>query len=328
MLTVNNISKSFDKGRSYALKNISFSLDKGKSYSIVGESGSGKTTLIRLLCGLETPDEGIISVQEQIVTSDAIFIAPEKRKIGLVFQDYALFSHLSVYENVVYGISKNKDKKLRVADVLKLVGLTGFEKRYPHELSGGQQQRVALARAIAPAPEILILDEPFSNLDASLRTQLRNEIFEIIKQTNTTAIFVTHDTDDALAVSDEILVLHKGKLIQKNAAEILYRNPKNTYIAGLFGNVFTLETNTKKEFGIDHTSTVCVRQEHLKLNTIADYQTNVKILQQKFIGTHYAIVLQVGNQKITVLHHTTIEENTCKLSFNKASILSFNKNNK
>jgi len=325
MLTVSNISKSFDKGKSYALNNISFSLEKGKSYSIVGESGSGKTTLIRLLCGLETPDQGVISLGEDVVTSDTIFIPPEKRKIGLVFQDYALFPHLSVYENIVYGISKNKDKKKRVTEVLNLVGLNGFEKRYPHELSGGQQQRVALARAIAPAPEILILDEPFSNLDASLRTQLRNEIFEIIKETNTTAIFVTHDTDDALAVSDEILVLHKGVLIQKNSAEILYRKPKDKYIAGLFGSVYTFDTHAKNEFGMNGVIEVCVRQEHLQLNTTNDYYTKANILQQKFIGAHYAIVLQVADQKIVVLHSTRIEGDNCKLGFDKSVILSFNK---
>ncbi|PHS10396.1 MAG: ABC transporter [Kordia sp.] len=325
MLTVKNVSKSFDKGKSYALNNISFTLEKGKSYSLVGESGSGKTTLIRLLCGLETPDEGVISLQEQIVTSDTIFITPEKRKIGLVFQDYALFPHLSVYENVVYGISTTSSKKNRVTEVLNLVGLNGFEKRYPHELSGGQQQRVALARALAPAPEVLILDEPFSNLDTSLKAQLRNEIFEIIKETNTTVIFVTHDTNDALAVSDEILVLHNGVLVQKESTEMIYRKPKNKYIASLFGKVYTFDDVTKSEFGINDPMEFCVRQEHLQLNSKTHYLTGAKILQRKFMGTYYAIRLQVGKQKIVVAHPTDIKENNCKLGFDKSVVFSFNK---
>ncbi|MDX1279110.1 ABC transporter ATP-binding protein, partial [Oceanihabitans sediminis] len=236
MLTINALSKSFDKGKSYALENVTFNLKAGQVCAIVGESGSGKTTLVRLIAGLERPDNGSITMNEKVIASLDKFVQPEKRKIGLVFQEYALFPHLTILENVLYGISKVKNKKEKAQEMLDLVGLSGMEKRYPHQLSGGQQQRVALARALAPEPSLLILDEPFSNLDTMLRTQLRNEVFDIIKKTEVTVLFVTHDTQDALSVADEILILQKGKVIQKDVAENLYVKPNTLYVASLFGN--------------------------------------------------------------------------------------------
>src|SRR5690606_846250 len=199
MLTVNSLSKSFNKGKTFALRDVSFHLNQGDVYAIVGESGSGKTTLIRLIAGLESPDEGTIFINNELVSSIKKNVKPEKRNIGLVFQEYALFPHLTVLDNVLYGISKLKNKKEQADEVLSLVGLLDYKGRYPHQLSGGQQQRVALARALAPKPSLLILDEPFSNLDAMLRAQLRNEVFDIIKKSGVTAIFVTHDTQDALS---------------------------------------------------------------------------------------------------------------------------------
>jgi iron(III) transport system ATP-binding protein len=179
MLRIESLSKSFDKGKSYALKDVSFHLKEGDVYAIVGESGSGKTTLIRLIAGLETPDSGFIEMNGKQVSSIKKIVPPEKRNIGLVFQEYALFPHFTLFENILYGISKLKNKKERAEEALNMVGLLKMKDRYPHQLSGGQQQRVALARALAPQPSLLILDEPFSNLDAMLRAQLRNEIFDI-----------------------------------------------------------------------------------------------------------------------------------------------------
>ncbi|HLW38874.1 MAG TPA: ABC transporter ATP-binding protein, partial [Brumimicrobium sp.] len=210
MLTIESLSKSFDKGKSYALENVSFNLKAGQVCAIVGESGSGKTTLVRCIAGLERPDHGTITMEGNTLVSLDKFVQPEKRKVGLVFQEYALFPHLTILDNVLYGISKMKNKKKRAQEMLDLVGLSEMGKRYPYQLSGGQQQRVALARALAPEPSLLILDEPFSNLDMMLRTQLRNEVFDIIKKTNVTVLFVTHDTQDALSVADEILILQKG----------------------------------------------------------------------------------------------------------------------
>lgn len=237
ILTIQNVVKTFNKGKVIALNGVSFDLKVGNILAVVGESGSGKTTLIRLITGLAVLDEGVIRLQDKIVSSDSIFIAPEKRKVGMVFQDYALFPHLTIFENISYGISKKVNKKERVAEVLKLVGLSDVEKRYPHELSGGQQQRIALARSLAPSPELLILDEPFSNLDVLLRNQLREDIATIIKKTNTTAIFVTHDIKDALAISDDILVLQNGNIIQSGKTKDVVGSPNSTYVKLLLDSV-------------------------------------------------------------------------------------------
>jgi iron(III) transport system ATP-binding protein len=232
ILQLKKLTKTFSKGKVKALNAISFTLHRGKILAVVGESGSGKTTLIRLITGLEIQDYGTIAFKNNVLSSDSIFIEPEKRNIGMVFQEYALFPHFTVFDNIAFGISGNK--KERVAEVLDLVALKGFEKRFPHELSGGQQQRVALARALAPKPELLILDEPFSNLDVILRQQLRSDIKKILKKTNTTAIFVTHDIKDALKISDEILVLQKGNLLQYGNTEEIFKNPNCEYVSLLF----------------------------------------------------------------------------------------------
>ncbi|MDG1397203.1 MAG: ABC transporter ATP-binding protein [Polaribacter sp.] len=232
ILQLKKLTKTFSKGKVKALNEISFSLSKGKILALVGESGSGKTTLIRIITGLETQNNGSVVFKNNILSSNTIFIEPEKRNIGMVFQEYALFPHFTVFDNIAFGISKNK--KERITEVLDLVALEGFEKRFPHELSGGQQQRVALARALAPKPELLILDEPFSNLDVILRQQLRSDIKEILKKTNTTAIFVTHDIKDALKISDEILVLQKGNLLQHGNTDEVFKNPNCEYVSLLF----------------------------------------------------------------------------------------------
>ena len=235
ILNIKSLSKSYNNRKELVVNNINLSIERGKILAIVGESGSGKTTLIRLISGLETPNEGAITLNEKIVTSDTVFVGPEKRNIGMVFQDYALFPHLTVYENVIYGISKLINKEKTVNEILKLVSLVGLEQRYPHQLSGGQQQRVALARAIAPKPQLLILDEPFSNLDSNLRTQLREEIFSIIKKINATAIFVTHDIKDANAVADEILILKDGEILQYGTIKQVLNQPINKYVSNLIG---------------------------------------------------------------------------------------------
>ncbi|SEE54285.1 iron(III) transport system ATP-binding protein [Tenacibaculum sp. MAR_2010_89] len=237
ILEINKLSKSFNNGKVIALNNITYSLEKGKIVSIVGESGSGKTTLIRLISGLEVLNNGEIKLNQKVVSSKSIFIEPEKRNVGMVFQDYALFPHLTVFQNVVYGISKKSDKKERVSEVLSLVGLEGMNTRYPHELSGGQQQRVALARALAPKPELLILDEPFSNLDVVLRNQLRKDLHQILKKTNCTAIFVTHDIKDAIAISDEIIVLQKGVVLEQGKTKKVFKESTNEYVRLLLDSI-------------------------------------------------------------------------------------------
>lgn len=237
LLTIQSLHKTFNSGKVKALNDVSFFLEKGDVLAVVGESGSGKTTLIRLIAGLETLDSGEIEINNKTVSSNSVFIEPQQRNVGMVFQDYALFPHLTIFKNIEYGLSKQENKEERVREVLKLVGLSGMEKRYPHELSGGQQQRIALARALAPRPELLILDEPFSNLDVILRSQLRQDILQIIKQTNTTAIFVTHDIKDAITISDQIIILKQGIILQEGSTKEVHEKPEESYVKKLFQNM-------------------------------------------------------------------------------------------
>ncbi len=326
MLTINSLSKSFDKGRSFALKDVSFNLGKGDVCAIVGESGSGKTTLVRLIAGLERPDHGTIELAGEMVSSLKKLVAPEKRKIGLVFQEYALFPHLTLLQNVLYGISKLKDKLNRAKEVLDLVGLKGMEDRYPHQLSGGQQQRVALARALAPNPALLILDEPFSNLDAMLRKQLRNQVFEIIKKTGVTAIFVTHDTQDALSVADEILILQSGKVVQKDEAANLYIKPNSVYVASLFGNTIQLNKALQSAFECPLNANCChaIRNESLTINSECEYVTHAQVLKKTFLGDNIQLMLKLDNgEQLTVLTKERNIEDKIMIGFNSKDVLEF-----
>ncbi len=326
MLQIELLSKSFDKGKNFALKDVSFHLKQGDICAIVGESGSGKTTLARLIAGLETPDQGSIRIDGNMVSSTGRLVPPEKRKVGLVFQDYALFPHLSLMQNVVYGISKDKNKNERAEEILKLVGLKELKDRYPYELSGGQQQRVALARALAPNPSLLILDEPFSNLDSMLRMQLRNEIFEIVKNTEVTAIFVTHDTQDALAVADEILILQNGRLIQKDEAANLYTKPKSIYVASLFGNTIQLSSELQSAFKCPLKEDCCaaVRNENFAINTECEHVTHARVLKKTFLGPDTRLLLRLENgQQLTVLTKDKIVEDGIIIGFNSTDVLQF-----
>lgn len=326
MLNVESLSKSFDKGKTFALKDVSFSLKQGDVYAIVGESGSGKTTLIRLIAGLESPDDGIIIINQKLVSSLNKNVAPEKRNIGFVFQEYALFPHLTLEENILYGISKLKNKRQRAQEVLDLVGLSEMKDRYPHQLSGGQQQRVALARALAPNPSLLILDEPFSNLDAMLRSQLRNEIFDIVKKSGVTAIFVTHDTQDALAVADEILILQNGKLVQKDAAANLYSKPSSVYVASLFGNTIQLSKELQTAFECPLKTDCChaIRNENIAINDECEYVTNARVLKKTFLGPDTQLYIKLDNgEHLTVLtKHSNIDE-YITIGFNSKDVLEF-----
>ncbi|WP_342510762.1 ABC transporter ATP-binding protein [Sporosarcina sp. FSL K6-1522] len=213
-MTIENLQFSYPKSPSKTVDNFSFTVEKGEVISILGRSGSGKSTLLRLIAGLEMPSGGSFTLNGKKMFCDRTFLQPEKRGIGMVFQDYALFPHMSVEENIIFGLSKmsRKDKKKRAQEVLELVELLGFEKRYPHQLSGGQQQRVALARAIAPEPELILLDEPFSNLDTDLQVKIRGDLRQILKKAKTTAIFVTHNQNDAHALADRIVKVKDGKI--------------------------------------------------------------------------------------------------------------------
>jgi iron(III) transport system ATP-binding protein len=233
-----NLSKKF--GGVHAVEGVNLSLREGHFLALLGPSGCGKTTTLRLLAGFEVPDNGEIMIGEQRVSGSGVFVPPEQRSVGMVFQEYALFPHLTVADNIAYGLPKGANKKERVQEVLELVGLTEMTKRMPYELSGGQQQRVALARALAPKPHLVLLDEPFSNLDAGLRAQVRAEVRQILRQARATAIFVTHDQEEALSLADEVAVMIGGRIAQTDTPQKLYRRPVNKPVALFLGNAMFL----------------------------------------------------------------------------------------
>lgn len=226
ILQLDGVSKWF--GESQAVAEVSLSLPQG-ILALLGSSGCGKTTLLRLIAGFEQPQTGSIEIAGRKVASLDCWIPPEKRRLGMVFQDYALFPHLTVAENVAFGLKKQEKKAAR--QFIELVGLTGLEKRYPYQLSGGQQQRVALARALAPQPPLVLLDEPLSNLDVQVRLRLREEVREILKATGTSAVFVTHDQEEALAIADLVAVMSKGKLEQVGTPQEIYSQPASRFVA-------------------------------------------------------------------------------------------------
>ncbi|MEJ7931147.1 ABC transporter ATP-binding protein [Ramlibacter sp. AN1015] len=228
-----------------AVEDVSFGLPAGGIGVLIGPSGCGKTTLLRAVAGLERASAGEIRISGRVVGGAGTHMPPEARRIGMVFQDYALFPHLDVGRNVGFGLDRmaRTDRAQRVSEVLALVGLPGFERRMPHELSGGQQQRVALARALAPRPQLLLLDEPFSNLDVDLRERLAHEIRAILKAAGATALFVTHDQMEAFAIADAIGVMHEGRLHQWDDAYSLYHRPATRFVADFIGHgVFTPAT--------------------------------------------------------------------------------------
>lgn len=218
-----------------ALSGFHLDVHRGHLMTLLGPSGSGKTTALRLIAGFDRPDRGSIEIDGATVVDATTFVPPERRKVGMVFQDYALFPHLSVARNVAYGVPKEA-RRTRVAHALELVGLTGKEDRLPNELSGGEQQRVALARALAPGPEVILLDEPFSNLDAGLRARVRTEVADILRRAGTTAVFVTHDQEEALSMSDFVAVMHDGHVVQAARPSDLYHYPIDEWVADFLGD--------------------------------------------------------------------------------------------
>ncbi|MEY2978933.1 MAG: ABC transporter ATP-binding protein [Prochlorotrichaceae cyanobacterium] len=261
LLALENVTCRFSPQGHAAVANLSLNIQEGELLSLLGPSGCGKTTLLRLIAGFEQPQTGQISLAGSEVACPQCNLPPEHRQVGMVFQDYALFPHLTVVENIAFGLALPKAStamgsvtrpsdqsfwqkvrsvlpqrslrhhRERIAAMLDLVGLQGLENRYPHQLSGGQQQRVALARALAPQPRLILLDEPLSNLDIQVRLHLRQELRQILKRAGTTAILVTHDQEEALAISDRIAVMYRGQLEQVGDPQTVYQNPSTRFVA-------------------------------------------------------------------------------------------------
>ena len=244
LIRTRSVSKFYDEEQ--VLSDFNLDVWKGSITGILGSSGSGKTTALRLIAGFDRPDAGIIEMKNEVIVSDEVWLPPERRNIGMVFQDYALFPHLTVEKNIAFGLGKNDLEKGRLKEVIDMCNLSGLINKFPQELSGGQQQRVALARALAPNPEVILLDEPFTSLDAQMARVLRDEVVELLKNTETTAIIVTHDQEEALSVCDVVSVLEKGKIIQSSTPQEIYLNPVNKTVANSVG-----DPNILKGFSID-----------------------------------------------------------------------------
>ncbi|GGJ34548.1 ABC transporter ATP-binding protein [Deinococcus roseus] len=237
VLRVEHLSKRYAPGFPAVLDDLSFAVHKGEMLALLGPSGCGKTTTLRVIAGFERADQGQVLLDGRALIGPQVFLAPEKRNVGMVFQDYALFPHLNVTQNVMFGLKNmnRQEREERTRQVLGLVGLNIFAKRYPHELSGGQQQRVALARALAPRPKLILMDEPFSNLDAALRHTTRQEVKAILREAGMTAILVTHDQEEALSFADRIMLMRAGKIEQIGTPPEVYQSPRTAFVANFLG---------------------------------------------------------------------------------------------
>jgi iron(III) transport system ATP-binding protein len=237
-------------GTTVAVDGIDLDVRPSEMLAILGPSGCGKTTALRLIAGLETPDAGTIDIGGRRVTGPGAAVPPERRRVGMVFQDIALFPHLSVRDNIGYGLRRDPDGAVRIRELLDLIDLADSGERRPHELSGGMQQRVALARALAPRPDVVLLDEPFSSLDAAMRTQLRGDVREILRAAGTAAVFVTHDQDEALTLGDRMAVMVRGRIDQVDLPEVVYGAPATPFVATFIGtaNLVTAEVRDDLAF--------------------------------------------------------------------------------
>lgn len=308
ILQLENVTFKFDSVTPPVVAEINLTIIAGNILALLGPSGCGKTTLLRIVAGLEFPQIGTVKIANQLVAGNGNCIPPQQRQIGMLFQNYALFPHFSVAKNITYGLrfAKAKERYKYVKELLDLVRLTGLENRYPHQLSGGQQQRVALARALAAQPKILLLDEPLSNLDMQIRLQLREEILAILKAKQISAIFVTHDQQEALAIADRVAVMRAGKLQQVGTPEEVYHQPNSRFVAEFVSQSNFLPTRRKGnlwkteigDFVLTHRNTdirqnqgdLMIREEDLILQSKSDGV--VVIETRQLLGSEYRYCLR------------------------------------
>ena len=290
------------------LRGVDLHVRDGQIVALLGPSGCGKTTTLRLIAGFEQPDDGRIMIGGRVVTDQGTAIPVEQRQVGMVFQEYALFPHLNIGDNVGFGLrGSTREKAGRIGEMMALVGLDGLEKRMPHELSGGQQQRVALARALAPQPQVLLLDEPFSNLDTALRAQVRSEVKAILRAAGITCVLVTHDQEEALSLADEIAVMFDGQIAQMADAQTLYHQPATRAVATFVGEANFLQGaaegdragcalgNVALQEAAHGTVALMIRPEQLRLATEGD-GARATVRWREFYGhdQRIGIVLESG----------------------------------
>lgn len=298
----------FAYGERAVLRGIDLSVHRGQVVAIMGGSGCGKTTLLRLIAGLEVPTAGRVLLDGQTVSGPDAFVPPERRRIGLVFQDYALFPHLSVLDNVRFGLPDRRgpDSRALAEAALARVGLARHAGSHPHMLSGGEQQRVALARALAPQPRVLLMDEPFSNLDRRLRDQVRDDTMALLRESGTTAVVVTHDPEEALRIADRIVLMHAGRVAQEGSPEVLYHQPASLFAARFFSDLNRIP-GQRDARGIatalglfpatgpaDAASDIYLRPQDIHLVPAADDDTTAgQITRRVFLGHGQALHVRV-----------------------------------
>ncbi|MDU8924206.1 ferric ABC transporter ATP-binding protein [Pasteurellaceae bacterium LIM206] len=314
-LVLKNITKSF--GKSVVIDNLDLTIKRGSMVTLLGPSGCGKTTILRLVAGLETPTSGQIFIDGADVTKSSI----QQRDICIVFQSYALFPHMSIGDNVGYGLKmqgiRSEERRQRIKEALALVDLAGFEDRFVDQISGGQQQRVALARALVLKPKVLLFDEPLSNLDANLRRSMREKIRELQQQLNITSLYVTHDQTEAFAVSDEVIVMNRGKIMQKAPAKELYQRPNSLFLANFMGessifdgelqqgeinlNCYRFPLTNYADFNLpDGPCLIGIRPEAVRLKTEGEAAQKCRIKQAVYMGNHWEIVADWGGRELLI----------------------------
>lgn len=323
MLDIKNVSLAYQD--SAILHNLDLTLDQGELACLLGPSGCGKTSLLRAIAGFEPITSGLIQLQNQRISEPGKTLAPEQRQIGMMFQYFALFPHLTVAENIQFGIRKQskKDQQSRTKTLLQLVDLPGVEDRYPHTLSGGQQQRVALARALAPRPDLLLMDEPFSSMDHDLREEIAREVRTILKKEGITALLVTHDQNEAFALADQIAIMQSGKIEQTAPAHCLYQRPLTRFVAGFIGEGSFISASPTTD---DRLNTalgnldaapesrlypdgmeILLRPEHLQLSESTESLKTGKVVESLFRGIGYLYTLELGNgEQIKAVHNSPI----------------------
>ena len=318
IITFENVTKSYEDTQ--VLKNINFEIEKGKFYTLLGPSGCGKTTILRIIAGFTDATTGSVTLNGEDVTD----LPPNKRKVNTVFQDYALFPHMNVFENIAFGLRLKKLPedviKQKVSETLKLVQLSGYEKREIVQMSGGQQQRVAIARALVNEPEVLLLDEPLSALDLKLRTDMQYELRELQQRLGITFIFVTHDQEEALAMSDEIFVLNGGEIIQSGTPVDIYDEPINRFVADFIGESNIVAGVMKEDYLVEFVGKefecadagmrpnekveIVIRPEDLSLTSVDKGKLTVEVDTQLFRGVHYEIICYDDNKNEWMIHST------------------------
>ncbi len=293
-LRVDDVSKRFDGVT--AVDGVSFVLADRELLALVGPSGCGKSTLLRMIAGLLPTESGSIELGGQLVDGGGAAVPPERRRVGLVFQEHALFPHLTVADNVGFGV-RDGDRDVRVGEMLDLVGLAGYGSRYPHELSGGERQRVALARALAPRPALLLLDEPFASLDPNLRARVRDDVAEILRSTQTPAVFVTHDQNEALAIGDRVAVMKAGRISQIDTPEAVFHLPSSRFVGAFMGEASFLTSRGQPSglAGVDLVAggTVMLRPDDVTFDV--DVVGTAEIVGAEFRGSAWCYTLRLAS---------------------------------